>query len=109
MESDSENEHYDQWPGCTMGETGCHYGSYFTTKYFINEKFSTFFKLENNCQLTKGEIEYIIIDYSKKKNNINNTIIKYDKELWDLLELDISIYKQLKYYKLSSLMNKIIL
>ena len=104
--SDSESEYYDPWPGCIMGETGCHYGNYYDKCFILMDEFVSFFKLPQNHQMSLGDMESAIITYAEDKGCVNNTTIAYNKELWELLK-PVNPTK-IKFYQLSRYVKKLV-
>jgi hypothetical protein len=109
MEMTSEDEAYDPWPGCYMDSTGCHYATYYSDTYILNEKFAKFFNLEKNSQFTKKDIDDVIIKYLDENKCIAKygTNISYNEPLWNLFELECN--KTLKLYQLERYFIKFII
>lgn len=62
----SEDEAYEPWQGCYMDTTGCHYYSYYSDKYAINESLWNLFNLDCTKTLKLYQLEKYFINFIRK-------------------------------------------
>ena len=104
--SDSEDDYYDPWPGCSWGQTGCHFSSHYSKCFTVSDKFSSLFKLPQNHQMSLGTMESTIIQYGEDNGCVQSTTITFNKELWELLKPENST--KIKFYQLTRYVKQLV-